>query len=77
MAETLLRKKKETNVCVFEKESRFGGRILDHWFAQAPDVAVGESSCENRFAFTKGNADGREKLFNNLFDKGLFLREHS
>ena len=43
MAETLLRKKKETNVCVFEKESRFGGRILDLWFAQAPDIAVGKS----------------------------------
>ena len=42
MAETLLRKKNETNVCVFEKESRFGGRILDHWFTQAPDIAVGK-----------------------------------
>ena len=44
MAETLLRKKKETNVCVLERESRFGGRILDYWFAQAPDVAVGKST---------------------------------
>lgn len=43
MAETLLRKKKETSVCVFEKESRFGGRILDHTFAQAPDVSIGTS----------------------------------
>jgi len=42
MAETLLRKKKETSVCVFEKESRFGGRILDHWFTEAPDIAVGK-----------------------------------
>ena len=43
MAETLLRTKKETSVCVFEKEARFGGRILDHWFSQAPDVAVGKT----------------------------------
>lgn len=41
MAETLLRKKKETSVCVYEKENRFGGRILDYWFDQAPDIAVG------------------------------------
>ena len=44
MAETLLRKKKETSVCVFEKESRFGGKILDHWFTEAPDIAVGKRS---------------------------------
>ena len=44
MAETLLRKKKETSVCVFEKESRFGGRILDHCFSEAPDIAVGKMS---------------------------------
>ena len=42
MAETLLREKKETSVCVFEKEDRFGGRILDHWFPQAPNVTVGK-----------------------------------
>lgn len=42
MAETLLRKKKETSVCVFEKEDRFGGRILDYWFSQVPDISVGE-----------------------------------
>ncbi|KAL9951543.1 hypothetical protein ACROYT_G044219 [Oculina patagonica] len=41
MAETLLRKKKETSVCVFEKEDWFGGRILDHRFPQAPDITVG------------------------------------
>ena len=43
MAETLLRKKKETSVCVYEKENRFGGRILDYWFDQASDIAVGKS----------------------------------
>lgn len=42
MAETLLRKKKETSVCVFEKEDRFGGRIFDYWFPQAPDISVGK-----------------------------------
>ncbi|KAJ7385884.1 hypothetical protein OS493_013920 [Desmophyllum pertusum] len=29
MAETLVRMKKETNVCLFEKDSRFGGRDYD------------------------------------------------
>ena len=42
MAETLLRKKKETSVCVFEKEDRFGGRIFDYRFPQAPDISVGK-----------------------------------
>ena len=52
VAETLLRKKKETSVCVFEKESRFGGRILDHCFSEAPDVAVGKmSKYHYKFAF--------------------------
>ena len=42
MAETLLRKKEEKSVCVFEKEDRFGGRIFDYWFPQAPDISVGK-----------------------------------
>ena len=42
MAESLLRHKKETNVCLFEKSQRLGGRIYDHVFPQVPDVAVGE-----------------------------------
>ena len=42
MAETLLRMKKEKSVCVFEKESYFGGRILDYQFSQAPDIFVGK-----------------------------------
>jgi len=32
----------ETNVCVFEREDRLGGRIFDFNFTQAPDVAVGK-----------------------------------
>lgn len=46
-AETLLRKKKETSVCVFEKEDRFGGRIFDYWFPQAPDISVGKVPLSN------------------------------
>ena len=42
MAESLLRHKKETNVCVFERNTRLGGRIYDHVFPQVQDVYVGE-----------------------------------
>ena len=41
MAESLLRHKKETNVCVFEREVRLGGRIYDYVFPQVPDVYAG------------------------------------
>ena len=40
MAETLMRMKKEDNVCLFEKDSRFGGRIYDHRFSQAPNISI-------------------------------------
>ena len=36
-------KTNETNVCVFEREDRLGGKIFDIKFTQAPDVAVGKS----------------------------------
>ena len=41
MAESLLRHKKETKVCVFERDTRLGGRIYDHVFPQVPDESVG------------------------------------
>ncbi|XP_032219406.2 uncharacterized protein LOC116602233 [Nematostella vectensis] len=37
----LLKTGKETSVCVFEEDSRLGGRIWDHAFKEAPNVAVG------------------------------------
>ena len=40
MAETLMRMKKEDNVCLFEKDSRFGGRIYDFRFSQAPNISI-------------------------------------
>ncbi|KAJ7340528.1 hypothetical protein OS493_003282 [Desmophyllum pertusum] len=40
-AESLLRHKKETNVCVFERDTRLGGRIYDHVFPQVPGEYVG------------------------------------
>ena len=40
MAETLMRMKKEDNVCLFEKDSRFGGRNHDYRFSQAPNVSI-------------------------------------
>ena len=43
-AETLLRKGKETNVCIFERETRLGGRLYDHVFPQVPDESVGQST---------------------------------
>lgn len=42
MAEALLRHEKETNVCVFERDTRLGGRIYDYVFPQVPDVYVGK-----------------------------------
>ena len=47
MAETLLRTKEESSVCVFEKEDRFGGRILDYRFPQASNVTVGKVQLTN------------------------------
>lgn len=41
MAESLLRHKKETKVCVFERDTRLGGRIYDYVFPQVPDESVG------------------------------------
>ncbi|KAJ7330579.1 hypothetical protein OS493_022192 [Desmophyllum pertusum] len=32
--------KKETNVCLFEKDSRFGGRDYDVRFSRAPNIAI-------------------------------------
>lgn len=40
MAETLMRMKKEDNVCLFEKERRFGGRDYDFRFSQAPNISI-------------------------------------
>lgn len=40
MAETLMRLKKENNVCLFEKDSRFGGRNYDFRFQRAPNISI-------------------------------------
>ena len=37
----LLKNRKETNVCILEKENRLGGKIFDHRFAHAPNVTIG------------------------------------
>ena len=42
MAETLMRMNKEDNVCLFEKDSRFGGRNYDYRFSQAPNITISE-----------------------------------
>ena len=41
MAETLMRMKKEDSVCLFEKDTRFGGRNHDYRFNQAPNISIG------------------------------------
>ena len=48
MAETLTRMKKEDNVCLFEKESRFGGRNFDVRFSQAPNISISKISVITR-----------------------------
>ena len=42
MAYALLDKRSETNVCIFEREDRLGGKIFDFNFSQAPNVSVGK-----------------------------------
>ena len=44
VAETLVRLQKETNVCLFERDNRFGGRIRDHRFHSAPSIPVGKNT---------------------------------
>ena len=46
LARTLLRKKLETNVCVFEKESHLGGKIFDYRFPEAQNITVGQFSTQ-------------------------------
>ena len=45
MAETLMPMKKENNVCLFEKDSRFGGRDYDYRFSQAPNISISKLVC--------------------------------
>ena len=40
MAETLVRRKKEHDVCLFEKDPRFGGRNYDVAFKEAQNVSL-------------------------------------
>lgn len=40
-AESLLRHEKETNVCLFERNERLGGRFYDYVFRQVPNETVG------------------------------------
>ena len=42
LARDLLKSGSETNVCIFEKENRLGGKILDYRFPEAPNITVGK-----------------------------------
>ena len=44
----LLGNKRETSVCIFEKENRLGGKLYDHFFSEAPDISVGQFSVEKQ-----------------------------
>ena len=44
MAETLMRIKKEHNACLFEKDSRFGGRDFDVRFSRAPNISISKNN---------------------------------
>ena len=59
MAETLMRMKKEDNVCLFEKDSRFGGRDYDYRFSQAPNVSI--SKLLSKFVFKWWNRESTLK----------------
>lgn len=43
LARDLLDSGRETNVCIFEKENRLGGKIFDYRFLEAPNITVGKS----------------------------------
>ena len=43
MSYNILKNNSKTKVCVLEKDSRFGGRILDHRFKEAPNIIVGKA----------------------------------
>lgn len=42
LARDLLKSGNETNVCIFEKENRLGGKIFDYRFPEAPNITVGK-----------------------------------
>ena len=42
LARELLNSGSETNVCIFEKENRLGGKIFDYRFTEAPNITVGK-----------------------------------
>ena len=44
LARELLNSGSETNVCIFEKENRLGGKIFDYRFPEAPNITVGKFS---------------------------------
>lgn len=46
VAETLLRFHKETNVCLFERNNRFGGRIHDYTFQGIRGIPVSKCFCK-------------------------------
>ena len=79
MAETLMRMKKEDNVCLFEKDSRFGGRVYDVRFSQAPNISISKLICchpETRHAYFFSVFGGRVVFrTRRIFPFQLNLRE--
>jgi hypothetical protein len=62
MAYRLLKTKTETQVCIFEKDARVGGRVLDYRFEQAPDVHVGKVSPRTESQYSGCNKPVQQSL---------------
>ena len=61
LAHMLLVKKKETSVCIFERENHLGGKIYDYFFSQAPEISVGQFSVKKKKLFVCFS--GRKNVF--------------
>ncbi|XP_015755689.1 PREDICTED: uncharacterized protein LOC107335208 isoform X5 [Acropora digitifera] len=62
LARDLLKSGSETNVCIFEKENRLGGKILDYRFPEAPNITVGLG----QLVLFGNNAEAESCLFDDL-----------
>lgn len=62
LARELLKSGNETNVCIFEKENRLGGKIFDYRFSEAPNITVGLG----QLVLFGNNAETELSLFEDL-----------
>ncbi|XP_029184825.2 uncharacterized protein LOC114952918 [Acropora millepora] len=62
LARDLLKSGSETNVCIFEKENRLGGKIFDYHFPEAPNITVGLG----QLVLFGNNVEAESSLFDDL-----------